>query len=99
MGQVWKRKPDGGRGWASIFNYQGFRVYVVDMPWCGKSNWTVRDREPLVMTDDDVAEQFTAPSRRPLPRGSRFRTHSQWPGVCHPPVALSLPFVVGVDGK
>ncbi|MCJ1299774.1 hypothetical protein MMC08_002567 [Hypocenomyce scalaris] len=79
MLQNWLNKPDGGRGWASFFLEQGYRVYLVDC--------TVRGRSPSLVTEDKLSNfdaefvetHFTACAyHKGWPQAA---LHTQWPGT------------------
>ncbi|RDA93213.1 hypothetical protein CP533_6491 [Ophiocordyceps camponoti-saundersi (nom. inval.)] len=59
--KVWTTKPDGGPGWAGYFIYQGYRVYIVDLPACGRSN-------SLTGSQVHVANQSPVPSKELIAR-------------------------------
>ncbi|KAH7156531.1 Alpha/beta hydrolase family-domain-containing protein [Dactylonectria macrodidyma] len=89
-------KPDGNPGWASYFLRQGFQVYIVDLPPCGRSNFLTashfihRDlgRASHTLAASYVEMELTAPGKEPahgqplIPlRHSRASMHNKWPGA------------------
>ncbi|KJZ78135.1 hypothetical protein HIM_02173 [Hirsutella minnesotensis 3608] len=88
-GQIWTTKPDGAPGWASYFNYQGYRVFVVDMPTCGRSNVLVNGRsymkeQSAVLEPSLVERDMTAPGKQSIQAWQTARFHTQWPGTGQP---------------
>ncbi|PFH58116.1 hypothetical protein XA68_14141 [Ophiocordyceps unilateralis] len=84
-GQVWNTKPDGKPGWASYFNYQGYRVYVVDLPACGRSNSLTAGQllvanQSAVPSEAIVARDVTATASQTQEGWDTARLHTQWPG-------------------
>ncbi|OAA40643.1 hypothetical protein NOR_05731 [Metarhizium rileyi] len=88
-GQIWTRKPDGGRGWVYFFLARGFTVYVVDMPACGRSQqlyrsvvrWSQFTNDVEYITPGRVEANLTGISKCHPVRWPAARTHSQWPGT------------------
>ncbi|RCI07995.1 hypothetical protein L249_7822, partial [Ophiocordyceps polyrhachis-furcata BCC 54312] len=88
-GQIWTTKPDGRPGWAAYFLYQGYRVYVVDLPACGRSN-------SLTGSQVHVANQSPVPSKAIVSRDvtatasqthegwDSAKKHNKWPGTGQP---------------
>ena len=77
---------DAGRppGWAHYFVQQGYKVYVVDRPGHGRSPFhpDLHGAFPArAVTYDNVARQFTAPEKAPMPYGPEAARHNQWPGT------------------
>ncbi|THZ32434.1 alpha/beta-hydrolase [Aureobasidium pullulans] len=74
-------KPDGGRGWASLFIMQGFEVYIVDQTSRGRSAWRPGDGAPGLATSsvEIIQQRFTAPQDYKL--WSQAANHTQWPGT------------------
>ncbi|KAK4168377.1 Alpha/Beta hydrolase protein [Cladorrhinum sp. PSN259] len=71
-------KPDGGRGWASLFLEQGYEVYLTDQPMRGRSRWQESDGTLLTLSAESIMQFFTDPSSHNLyPQAS---LHTQWPG-------------------
>ncbi|KAK3998199.1 fusarubin cluster-esterase [Cladorrhinum sp. PSN332] len=71
-------KPDGGRGWASLFLEQGYEVYLTDQPMRGRSRWQESDGISLTLSAESVMQYFTDPSSHNLyPQAA---LHTQWPG-------------------
>src|SRR5689334_12057818 len=84
QGLDWLTTPDGRPGWAHYFVQEGYKVYVVDRPGHGRSpfhpdlNGAFPER---AATYDNVARQFTAPEKAPMPYGPEAARHNQWPGT------------------
>ncbi|KAI9893998.1 MAG: hypothetical protein M1814_004768 [Vezdaea aestivalis] len=77
-GLVWLDTPDGRQGWADMFLYLGYTVFVVDMAYMGRSqpaNWLKNSTFP---TETQVANGFTAPEKAQL--WPQANLHTQWPG-------------------
>ncbi|THV77272.1 alpha/beta-hydrolase [Aureobasidium pullulans] len=74
-------KPDGGRGWASLFIMQGFEVYIVDQTSRGRSAWRPGDGAPGLATSsvEVIQQRFTAPQDYKL--WPQAVNHTQWPGT------------------
>ncbi|THY24697.1 alpha/beta-hydrolase [Aureobasidium pullulans] len=74
-------KPDGGRGWASLFIMQGFEVYIVDQTSRGRSAWRPDDGAPGLTTSsvEVIQQRFTAPQDYKL--WPQAVNHTQWPGT------------------
>lgn len=79
--QNFLNKPDGGRGWASLFILQGYEVYVVDQTSRGRSAWKPGvGSPPLTMNSAEIIQQrFTAP--RDYNLWPQAANHTQWPGT------------------
>ncbi|KAM5384506.1 hypothetical protein ACJZ2D_001542 [Fusarium nematophilum] len=85
-------KPDGQPGWASFFLREGYQVYLVDLPPCGRSNFLTgahfvhRDlaQTSHTITATFVERELTAPGKpyqgAPLIH-ARARFHDKWPGT------------------
>ncbi|XP_044719702.1 uncharacterized protein HRG_06291 [Hirsutella rhossiliensis] len=85
-GQIWTTKPDGKPGWASYFNYQGYRVYVVDLPPCGRSNLLSDGQfqqacEGSMIDASLIERDVTAPGKQDEKGWDTAGLHSQWPGT------------------
>lgn len=74
MPQNWLNKPDGGRGWASLFVEQGFEVYLVDEASRGRSTWqpTTGPALSAPYSAEYIARYFTA-----------VRDYELWPQAVH----------------
>ncbi len=84
QGLDWLTTPDGRPGWAHYFVEQGYKVYVVDRPGHGRSPFhpDLHGAFPArAATYDNVARQFTAPEKAPMPYGPEAARHNQWPGT------------------
>ncbi|KAK3346200.1 Alpha/Beta hydrolase protein, partial [Lasiosphaeria hispida] len=80
-GAGWLRKPDGGKGWAHSFVSRGFVVFVVDLPFHGRSTGiTTPDPRTTFLTSDVVESQMTALRHAENPEWPSAKTHTQWPG-------------------
>lgn len=85
-GQIWTTKPDGRPGWASYLIYQGHRVYIVDLPTCGRSNSLtgsqvhVANQSP-VPSAALVSRDVTNTAGQMQPGWETATFHTQWPGV------------------
>ncbi|KAJ3541502.1 hypothetical protein NM208_g4582 [Fusarium decemcellulare] len=74
-------KPDGGRGWASLFIQQGYEVYIVDQTFRGRSAWQPAQgaAKPSTYSAEIIQQRFTAGKDYMLwPQASN---HTQWPGT------------------
>ncbi|PHH67491.1 hypothetical protein CDD80_804 [Ophiocordyceps camponoti-rufipedis] len=84
-GQIWTTKPDGKPGWASYLVYQGHRVYIVDLPACGRSNSLtgsqvhVANQSP-VPSSALVSRDVTNTAGQMQPGWDTATFHTQWPG-------------------
>src|SRR5436190_1690213 len=84
QGLDWLTTADGRAGWAHHFVQQGYTVYVVDRPGHGRSPFhpDLHGAFPArAATYDNVARQFTAPEKAPMPYGPEAARHDQWPGT------------------
>ncbi len=84
QGLDWLSTPDGRPGWAHYFVQQGYKVYVVDRPGHGRSPFHPDLHGPFparATTYDQLARQFTAPEKAPMPYGPEAARHTQWPGT------------------
>jgi pimeloyl-ACP methyl ester carboxylesterase len=84
QGLDWLTTPDGRPGWAHYFVQEGYKVYVVDRPGHGRSPFhpDLHGAFPArAATYDNVARQFTAPEKAPMPYGPEAARHNQWPGT------------------
>ncbi|CAD0097329.1 unnamed protein product [Aureobasidium vineae] len=74
-------KPDGGRGWASLFIMQGFEVYIVEQTSRGRSAWRPGAEAPGIITfsAELIQQRFTAPQDYKL--WPQAVNHTQWPGT------------------
>jgi pimeloyl-ACP methyl ester carboxylesterase len=74
-------KPDGGRGWASLFIMQGFEVYLVEQTCRGRSAWRPGPDAPgiAVFSAELIQQRFTAPKDYKL--WPQSVNHTQWPGT------------------
>ncbi|KAF5017874.1 hypothetical protein F66182_10169 [Fusarium sp. NRRL 66182] len=80
-GSNFLNKPDGGRGWASLFLQQGYEVYIVDQTLRGRSPWQPAQgaAEPSTYSAEIIQQRFTAGADYMLwPHASK---HTQWPGT------------------
>ncbi|KAI5243154.1 alpha/beta-hydrolase [Aureobasidium subglaciale] len=73
-------KPDGGRGWASLFIMQGFEVYIVDQTSRGRSAWIPGGGAPQMTASsvEVIQQRFTAPQDYRL--WPQAVNHTEWPG-------------------
>ncbi|KAI4716133.1 alpha/beta-hydrolase [Aureobasidium sp. EXF-10727] len=74
-------KPDGGRGWASLFIMQGFEVYIVEQTSRGRSAWRpgAGGPEMTAFSAELIQQRFTAPQDYKL--WPQAVNHTQWPGT------------------
>lgn len=78
--QNWLTKPDGGRGWASLFLDWGYEIYIVDHTHTGRSPWHPGSEHPqTTFTAEYVEQHFT--NTRDYPLWPQAHLHTQWPGV------------------
>ncbi|KAG6000178.1 hypothetical protein E4U21_005758, partial [Claviceps maximensis] len=73
-------KPDGTRGWASLFLSQGYEVYLVDQTLRARSPWQHGRfaTSPSTYSAELVEQRFTNPKRYML--WPQAALHTQWPG-------------------
>ena len=75
----WMSTPDGRAGWADYFLNEGYVVYLVDQPACGRSAWRPFVNGALQTVSVGTVEQrFTAPEKFGV--WPQAKAHSQWPG-------------------
>ncbi|KAJ4266113.1 hypothetical protein NW762_004091 [Fusarium torreyae] len=74
-------KPDGGRGWASLFISQGYEVYIVDQTFRGRSAWQPSQgaEKPNTLSAEAVEIAFTNSKKHML--WPQAVNHTQWPGT------------------
>lgn len=77
--QDWLTKPDGDPGWAEYFLSQGYELYLVDVPYRGRSAWEPTVDEVTVVTAEKVQERFTACAQ--YGTWPQAKLHTQWPGT------------------
>ncbi|KAF5010155.1 hypothetical protein FDECE_3648 [Fusarium decemcellulare] len=79
-GSNFLNKPDGGRGWASLFIDHGYEVYIVDQTLRGRSPWMLSDgtTRPSALSVEAVERMFTAVAKFKL--WPQAVNHTQWPG-------------------
>ncbi|KAK3934216.1 Alpha/beta hydrolase family-domain-containing protein [Diplogelasinospora grovesii] len=82
-GTNWLNKPDGGRGWASLFLSQGYEVYIIDQTFRGRSAWKPGapsgTTKPSTYSAEIIQQRFTAPEKYML--WPQAANHTQWPGT------------------
>ncbi|KYK57577.1 hypothetical protein DCS_04588 [Drechmeria coniospora] len=88
-GQIWNTKPDGKPGWASFFVLQGYQVYIVDLPPCGRSTLSDGSRMQRAMRlntlDVGIVERnLTAPAKQNHEAWPTAHLHNKWPGTGRP---------------
>ncbi|KAG8667680.1 hypothetical protein FPOAC2_12863 [Fusarium poae] len=73
-------KPDGGRGWASLFLSQGYELYIVDQTFRGRSAWlpTSSGEKPIILSAEAIETAFTNSKDHML--WPQAVNHTQWPG-------------------
>ncbi|KAG5996671.1 hypothetical protein E4U43_002824, partial [Claviceps pusilla] len=73
-------KPDGSRGWASLFLSQGYEVYLVDQTLRARSPWQHGRyaAAPSTYSAEMVERFFTNPREHML--WPQAALHTQWPG-------------------
>ncbi|KAL9105639.1 MAG: hypothetical protein Q9227_009218 [Pyrenula ochraceoflavens] len=83
--QNWLNKPDGNQGWTSYFLNEGYDIYLLDVPFRGRSptnpsSVSTNSSYTLSLTSNNATSQvFTAPQSFDLwPQAS---LHTQWPGT------------------
>ncbi|RDA86189.1 hypothetical protein CP532_3494 [Ophiocordyceps camponoti-leonardi (nom. inval.)] len=88
-GQIWTTKPDGRPGWAAHFLYQGYRVFVVDLPASGRSNSLtgsqvhIANQSP-VPNKGIVSRDVTATASQTHEGWETAKKHNKWPGNGQP---------------
>lgn len=85
--QMWLNKPDGGRGWASYFLDQGYRVYLLDLWGVGRSSGNNLPSISNGGTVELVEVAFSAPQLSHNYYQAQF--HTQFPGVSQQTVTIS----------
>ena len=77
--QNWLNKPDGNRGWASFFLERGYRVYILDCTFRGRSPSVIAEDKLSNFDVEFVEKHFTAcASYKSWPQAV---LHTQWPGT------------------
>lgn len=77
--QDWLTKPDGKPGWADYFLSQGYEVYLVDVPYRGRSPWNPTVDDVKTIPAEKIQEMFTACAR--YGTWPQAKLHTQWPGT------------------
>lgn len=77
--QDWLTKPDGDPGWADWFLARGYELYIVDVPFRGRSAWDPALGDALSFTAEQVREMFTACAAHGT--WPQAPLHTQWPGT------------------
>ncbi|RGP80524.1 fusarubin cluster-esterase [Fusarium longipes] len=73
-------KPDGGRGWASLFIDQGYELYIVDQTFRGRSAWLPSGtQQPIILSAEAIEAAFTNSKDHML--WPQAVNHTQWPGA------------------
>ena len=86
--------PDGREGWAQYFVRQGYAVYVVDQPGCGRSGYLVGAYGPSrnVLRNNSAARFVSQEKSKLWPQA---HLHSQWPGTGEPDDDASMQLASG----
>jgi hypothetical protein len=80
----WLNKPDGGKGWASLFLDHQYEVYIIDQPHTGRSAWDPQSNfKQVSFSAEYIQKRMTAIKNYNL--WPQAHLHSQWPGVCFLP--------------
>ncbi|KAK8024248.1 hypothetical protein PG993_012314 [Apiospora rasikravindrae] len=74
----WLTKPDGNPGWSSFFLERGYEVYIVDVPFRGRSPWHPSNDRMIAFGAEQVQKMFTASERYGI--WPQAKLHTQWPG-------------------
>lgn len=77
--QDWLTKPDGNPGWASYFLGEGYEVYLVDLPYRGRSAWHPKNGTMTVFSAEQIQMMFTA--CKDYKMWPQAADHNQWPGA------------------
>ncbi|KAI9682418.1 MAG: hypothetical protein M1817_000472 [Caeruleum heppii] len=77
-GATWLNTPDLRKGWASYFLEQGHVVYIVDLPFVGRSSRQPGEPTIFNYAAERVARYFTAPEL--FDDYPQAINHTQWPG-------------------
>lgn len=77
--QDWLTKPDGNAGWADYFLSLGYEVYLVDVPYRGRSAWDPTVDNVMGVSAEKVQKMFTACAR--YGTWPQAKLHTQWPGT------------------
>jgi pimeloyl-ACP methyl ester carboxylesterase len=88
-GGVWLNKPDGGAGWAQQLLRDGYTVYIVDLPFAGKSGLPAAGVDKAFkMSAERAMMDMTAPKVFENEKWPERMKHSQWPGVSSFPFSI-----------
>ncbi|KAI1331228.1 Alpha/Beta hydrolase protein [Xylariaceae sp. FL0255] len=77
-GADWLTKPDGKPGWAFYFLARGFEVYLVDIPFRGRSPWHPDDG---TLTSVPVEALQSLLLHKKYGDWPQAKLHTQWPGT------------------
>ncbi|ORY57258.1 Alpha/Beta hydrolase protein [Pseudomassariella vexata] len=78
-GNDWLTKPDGDPGWASFFLSRGYDLYIVDLPFRGRSPWCPGNDQIVAYPAEQIQKMFTACKQYEL--WPQAKLHTQWPGT------------------
>ncbi|KAH8671291.1 Alpha/Beta hydrolase protein [Xylariales sp. PMI_506] len=78
-GNDWLTKPDGNPGWAAFFLSQDYEIYLLDLPYRGRSPWNPGNGSLISFSAEQIQEVFTAPASYDL--WPQAKMHTQWPGL------------------
>ncbi|KAF3770795.1 alpha/beta-hydrolase [Cryphonectria parasitica EP155] len=77
-GADWLTKPDGNPGWADYFLSRGYEIYLVDVPYRGRSPWNPSVEDVITFAAETIQERFTACAQHGT--WPQAKLHTQWPG-------------------
>lgn len=77
--QDWLTKPDGQPGWADYYLSHGYEVYLLDVPYRGRSAWDPTVDDVQVVPVETIQEMFTACAQ--YGTWPQAKLHTQWPGT------------------
>ncbi|KAK7917242.1 hypothetical protein PG985_010850 [Apiospora marii] len=75
----WFTKPDGNPGWASFFLARCYEIYIVDVPYRGRSPWYPGNGSMVAFGAKQVQKMFTASELYGI--WPQAKHHTQWPGT------------------
>ncbi|KAK7973975.1 hypothetical protein PG989_015823 [Apiospora arundinis] len=74
----WLTKPDGSPGWSSFFLSRRYEVYLIDVPFRGRSPWYPGNGTMVAFGAEQVQKMLTASELYDI--WPQAKLHTQWPG-------------------